>query len=238
MSRARKSPRSFVVSSSVVLGLVIAVLWAVPPRAFAQVQETPARPPADPADVATIDAIISASYEVIFGPAGERDWDRERSLFHPGSRHMPTRPNQRGGSNVNVTTVEDFIDSSRQFYAQTGFYEYEIARTTQRFGDIAHVFSTYEWSTVKDGPVQGRGINSFQLLWDGERWWIVSVYWAQETEDDPIPAEFLPADTVEVVGAGVVSLPDRNETVPAEDPRTSDLVFSVYGDFRRQTLMV
>lgn len=147
---------------------------------------------ADPADVETIDAIITASYDVISGPAGDRDWDRERSLFHPDSRHMPTRRNAHGGSDVDVSDVEAFIQASRGFFAGNPFYEYEIARTTQRFGDIAHVFSTYAWGPEKDGEVRGRGINSFQLLYDGDRWWIVSVYWAQETADTPISAEFLP----------------------------------------------
>ena len=47
--------------------------------------------PADPRDVESIDAIIAAAYDVISGPAGQkRDWNRERSLFYPGARIMPT----------------------------------------------------------------------------------------------------------------------------------------------------
>ena len=169
----------------------VAVLFAVVP--FGTAPSAIAQDVAvDPADVATIDAIITASYDVISGPAGERDWDRERSLFHPDSRHMPTRPNGRGGHDVDVQGVEDFIASASAFFDRSGFYEYEIARATQRFGDIAHVFSTYAWSTEADGPVMGRGINSFQLVWDGSRWWIVSVFWQQESGDHPIPDEYLP----------------------------------------------
>jgi len=45
----------------------------------AEIASTPA---AVPTDVATIDAIIHAAYDVISGPAGQaRDWNRERSLF-------------------------------------------------------------------------------------------------------------------------------------------------------------
>jgi hypothetical protein len=47
--------------------------------------------PANPADVASVDAIIKALYDVISGPAGQkRDWNRFRSLFAPGARLMPT----------------------------------------------------------------------------------------------------------------------------------------------------
>lgn len=150
---------------------------------------------ADPDDVSTIDGIVTASYEVISGPAGEaRDWDRERSLFHPLSRHIPTSPNNSGGSRADVQSVESFIERASPFFENNGFYEYEIARRVERFGDIAHVFSTYEWSRTEGGPVGGRGINSFQLVYDGERWWIVSIFWAQESESNPIPPEYLPAE--------------------------------------------
>jgi len=33
-----------------------------------------------------MDAIIAALYNVISGPAGERDWNRLRSLFLPDAR--------------------------------------------------------------------------------------------------------------------------------------------------------
>ncbi len=148
---------------------------------------------AAPEDVASIDAIIEASYDVISGAAGEaRNWDRERSLFHPGSRHMPTRFAEDGSYTVDVMDVEGFIDRADPFFKKAGFFEYEIARKIERFGNIAHVLSTYEWKTAMDGPVGGRGINSFQLLYDGTRWWIMSVFWQQESEQYPIPEAYLP----------------------------------------------
>ncbi len=144
-------------------------------------------------DVATIDAIIKASYDVISGAKEQvRNWDRERALFHPDSRHMPTRMSETGEYVADVMSVEDFIQRAAPFFEKEGFFEYEIARRTERFGNIAHVFSTYEWRHTLDGPVGGRGINSFQLLFDGTRWWIISVFWQQESEDFPIPKQYLP----------------------------------------------
>ena len=145
-------------------------------------------------DVASIDAIISASYDVISGSADEqRDWDRERFLFHPDSRHMPTYRAESGEWVADVTDVEGFIERADRYFKEQSFYEYEIARKVERFGNIAHVFSTYEWSHEQGGPAAGRGINSFQLLFDGTRWWIMSVFWQQESEEYPIPAEYLPS---------------------------------------------
>lgn len=146
----------------------------------------------NPEDVASIDAIIKASYDAISGGASDkRDWDRERSLFHPQSRHIPTRFDESGEFVADVTDVEGFIKRASPYFEQSGFYEYEIARKVEQFGNIAHVFSTYEWRNSLDGPVGGRGINSFQLLYDGTRWWIMSVFWQQESTAFPIPSAYL-----------------------------------------------
>ena len=168
---------------SLALAVLAVCFWSV--TAVAQA--------AAPEDVASIDAIITASYDVISGSADEeRDWDRERSLFHPDSRHMPTYRAESGEYVADVSDVEGFIERADRYFKEQSFYEYEIARKVERFGNIAHVFSTYEWSHEKGGPPAGRGINSFQLLFDGTRWWIMSVFWQQESEEYPIPDEYLP----------------------------------------------
>jgi hypothetical protein len=72
-----------------------------------------------------------------------------------------------------------------------GFTEREINRVVRRFGNVAHVFSTYEFSS-DDGKEKGRGINSIELFWDGTRWWISSASWDEERPNNPIPKEYLP----------------------------------------------
>jgi hypothetical protein len=73
-----------------------------------------------------------------------------------------------------------------------GFFEKEAARKTEQFGQIAHVFSTYESRHTPDDqkPFQ-RGINSFQLMNDGTRWWIVTIFWEGEDEKNPLPQKYL-----------------------------------------------
>jgi hypothetical protein len=68
---------------------------------------------ADPADVESIDAIVAAAYDGISGPAGKkRDWDRERSLYFPGARLIPTAM-KAGGENADlapqILDIEGFI---------------------------------------------------------------------------------------------------------------------------------
>jgi len=150
---------------------------------------------AKPADVSSIDAIINAAYDVISGPAGtKRDWDRERSLFLPGARLIPTAT-VPGRNDVDlaplILDVEAYIQRVEPLFANKGFYETEVARRTEQFGRIAQVWSTYESRYREDDPEPFmRGINSFQLFHDGSRWWIVNIYWQHESPAYPIPAKY------------------------------------------------
>jgi hypothetical protein len=160
-------------------------------------------PDANPGDVESIDAIIKAAYDVISGPAGEeRDWDRERSLFWPDARLIPTSRAAgavAGGKELSpqLLDVEGYIKRSRVFLEQTGFYEQEITRRTEQFGHIAQVWSTYESRhSLEDAQPFMRGINSIQLFFDGRRWWILSIYWQHETAADPLPPKYVEGESV------------------------------------------
>lgn len=83
-----------------------------------------------------------------------------------------------------------FADENDAFLVRSGFVEREIHRLTHRYGQVGHVWSTYEWETA-DGET-GRGINSIHLWYDGDRWWITHATWANETPQRPIPPEYLP----------------------------------------------
>jgi hypothetical protein len=164
-------------------------------------QQAPARPPhpvatsvppAQPADVESIDSILKALYAVISGPPGQvRDWNRMRSLFIPGGRLMPVGGQPKAAVGIRLLTIDDYIATSGAMQMENGFHERELARTVEQFGNIAHVFSTFEAKFEKDN-VTKRGINSVQLMHDGQRWWIASLMWQPENADIPLPAKYLP----------------------------------------------
>ena len=145
-----------------------------------------------PEDVSSPEAIVKAMYETISGPAGQRNWQRERSLFLPGARLIPIGKRIHGNDGLQVLTVDEWIDDVSEFFAGNDFWESEITSHVDRFGNMAQVFSTYEARDREDGAPIGRGINSIQLLFDEGRWWIVSVMWDNETRENPIPGEFTP----------------------------------------------
>ena len=155
-------------------------------------------PSANPSDVSSIDAIVAAAYDVISGPAGQkRDWDRERSLFLPGARLIPTSPAPGAVGSADelkpqVLDIDGYIARVGPLFAENGFYEKEVARRTEQFGRIVHVWSTYESRHSPDDPEPFmRGVNSIQLFNDGTRWWIVSVYWQHESAEYPLSAKYL-----------------------------------------------
>ena len=169
--------------------------------AFAQDQEKKptdataetAPPVANPADVASRDAILAATYDVISGPAGKkRDWNRFLSLFAPGARLIAVDKNKEGQLVARVFTPEDYVKLATPFFDKEGFFERESSRTLESWADIEQVFSTYESRhAAEDAKPFTRGINSFQLFNDGKRWWVVTIYWQEESKDTPLPKKYL-----------------------------------------------
>jgi hypothetical protein len=160
----------------------------------AAIMELPRYPKPVPRDVASAESAVQAVYEAISGPAERdrvRDWDRLRSLFLPGARLVLVRwTSPEGGEEevVRAWDVDGFIEAARGFYEASAFHEHEIARRVERFGNIAHIFSTYE---SRIGPADrepvARGVNSVQLVRSEGRWWIAHLVWDIERPHNAIP---------------------------------------------------
>ena len=147
---------------------------------------------ANPDDVASIDAITAAAYASISGEKGEeRQWDRFRTLFHPDARLIPVQHTQ-AGVRARPFSVDEYIAQTNSYFLENGFFEKELHRKSEQFGSIAHHFSTYaSYDSAASTEPFARGINSFQLMHDGQRWWIVNIFWQAESAQTPIPAEYL-----------------------------------------------
>ncbi|WP_116089934.1 amidohydrolase family protein [Sphingomonas crusticola] len=169
-----------------------ATLVALRDRAAADAAASaPAAPPPDPAvpaaqapaangDVASAEAIIAALYAVISGKAGEkRNWDRFRSLFYPGARMIAIHRDAQGQARARIMTPDDYIARSQPLLYKMGFFERETRSRRETFGDLIFVQSDYESRhQPNDALAFSSGTNSIHLLFDGTRWWIITVAWS------------------------------------------------------------
>jgi len=148
--------------------------------------------PARSEDVSTIEGIVKASYEAISGGVGvPRDWGRDRTLFDPNSRSVAVEVDSKTGTiTTQAKTEQDFADEADAWMVKNGFTERELAHVIKRYGSVATVLSSYEGKTAA-GKVVSRGVNIFQLYFDGKRWWILSMVWDEERPGNPIPPELL-----------------------------------------------
>lgn len=176
--------------------LLLALLLSTTASLFAQAEEPMAETKESPyaKDVVSLDAIMSALYGVISGDAGEkRDWDRFRYLFVEEARLMPSGKNPEGEVGYRILSPDGYVERSGAWLEENGFHEVEIHRVVEEYGSLVHLFSTYEsYRSKADEEPFARGINSIQLMNDGNRWWILHIYWLGETEELPLPAKYLP----------------------------------------------
>lgn len=139
-------------------------------------------------DVQTIDALMEASYEVVSGEKGaKRQWERDNYLHHQKAVYSYFDREQQKQA---IMTLEEFHKETDEMVFGTAFYENEVNREVRIFGNIAHVWSTYETKLEKNGKVERRGINSIQLIFENNRWYIISWTFCGETDKNIIPKTF------------------------------------------------
>lgn len=187
---------------SLALLAALSVLAAVAQKTDATPQQAPAAPPQSAAelaakvpvpkadDVKSIDSILQAAYAAISGPSGPRDWDRFRSLFLPQARFTQVGRAPDGSNFVISWGVEEFIHDGGDYFSKEPFYENSIVNKPESYGNMTQVLSSYESRHAPGEKPFQRGINSFQLLNDGKRWWIISIFWDSERADNPLPPKF------------------------------------------------
>jgi len=192
MMRLRLLPAGTLVALSLALCAPAQTPAAKPPAPTGAIATHADWPKAAPADVHSIESTIDAVYNVISGPKGQpRNWTRMRSLFVPGARLAPIRET---GSHADVLflDIDGYIERASKRMESEGFFEKSIANRVEVYGNMVEVWSTYESRHATSDPKPfARGINSFQLLKDGDRYWVVQILWDAETPTTPIPEKYL-----------------------------------------------
>jgi hypothetical protein len=141
-------------------------------------------------DKAAIGAAIDEMYAMISGPRGPRDWSRQANCFHPDARQIRTFLDAEGRPAMKAMGLADYAEDTAPYFATHDFYEVEIARRIDLFGNIAHAWSAYEArNALDDAEPERRGINSIQLFRDPELGWrIMTMIWDNERDGVTLPA--------------------------------------------------
>jgi hypothetical protein len=151
-------------------------------------------------DVDSVEHLVAALYDVISGPAGkQRDWDRFRALFLPDGRLGTIRPDtpEKDGtparkSDVFLRTPQLYAERNDPYFKTNGFFERSIANRIEVFGNLTHVWSTYESRhAVSDAKPFARGVNSLQIAHAQGRYWIASIIWDDERPGLSLPQKYL-----------------------------------------------
>jgi hypothetical protein len=133
-------------------------------------------------DEEQIGAVIDEMYAMISGPAGPRDWSRQRNSFLREARQVRTWVDEQGRPEMKMLGLDDYAENTTPIFTNNNFYEIETARRIDVFGNMAHVWSNYEARTsLDDAEPERRGINSIQLFRHPEDGWkIISMIWDNE----------------------------------------------------------
>jgi hypothetical protein len=159
-------------------------------KAFSQNRAT-----ASAENLSTVDGIIHSLYDVISGPVGEeRDWTKFKDLFAENARMYTAVPDKDSGSALRCITPEEYAERNKTRLADIGFNEEELYRITNTFGAGTQILSTYELHfTNNDGEQEiTKGINNIQLYFDGQRYYIVSIFWDANAKNIEVPERYLP----------------------------------------------
>ncbi|MEZ5462904.1 hypothetical protein [Dokdonella sp.] len=133
-------------------------------------------------DPGKLSSVIDAMYAMVSGPAGPRDWSLQARVFHPDARQMRTGVDDQGVPWMKIMTLDEYSADTRAFFETHDFFEVEVARRVQLFGNMAHVWSVYEARNApNDKTPERRGINSIQLFRSAAgEWQITSMIWDNE----------------------------------------------------------
>ena len=153
----------------------------------------------NPGDVDTVDHLVASLYDVVSGPAGQRDWDHFRALFVPDGQIAWINPESaatkdkpaRTGDAV-FLTPDMFVQQNDTYFKANGFFERSIAKRVEEFGNLVEVWSTKESRDAKDdAQPSSRGIDSFQIVRAHGRFWIASLIFDDERPGVTLPAKYL-----------------------------------------------
>jgi hypothetical protein len=139
--------------------------------------------------VRTIQETVLETLSIISAPTDQKDWEKFRKLFLPCADLTVVSDNSLGQKNARTFSLEEFVRMMQRNTSTSPFSEQQINLTVQHYNGIAQAFQTYELNV---GDQKHLGINSYQLVFDGNTWWIANLVWASNQNGVEIPEQYMP----------------------------------------------
>ena len=138
----------------------------------------------------SIDGIVKEVLRLVSGEKGKtRNWEALRNLFLPTATFTVLNNSDSIAQPVETVSLDDFIKLMHDEYYEQGYLEYEIGKTIDEYNGIANVFQSFYGKDSENR--EERGINSYQLVYFKNRWWVANLLWTGDTNGVKIPDKYL-----------------------------------------------
>lgn len=145
----------------------------------------------DTTAVKTIKGITDKMLELISVSIGEEpDWEEYRNLFLPTAQKYSLNPNARPGREVRAWNLEEFIRNVGPLFGRDGFEEVSIGLNVYEYNGVSLAFQAYHSKNLL-GTYEKRGVNTYQLVYKEDRWWIVNGLFVNEDPNNKIPDKYI-----------------------------------------------
>lgn len=153
-----------------------------------KVPTSSAIPNANPADVNSPEAIVLAGLSAITHDKGSQaDWNRFKSLFLTDAK-ISVLQHKKDSAFMMSFGVAEFIEASSKHGNENGFKEFSTGNTIEEYNGIATVFQSY---VALHGDKQVKGVNTYQLVYKDNRWWISSLIWTNDQNGVSLPEKYI-----------------------------------------------
>ncbi len=131
---------------------------------------------------------VKACLEILSGPAGESlDTAGFKALFLPEAHFMVLQYGKDGKTAYKSFSLEEFLASRDNKPRSQDFLEIELGKAIDVYNGLAQVFQAYK---VKQGDFEAEGINSYQLIYHQDRWWVANIVWTSDRNGVKVPPRY------------------------------------------------
>lgn len=140
--------------------------------------------------VKTIDGTLTRMLQLVSVEKGNKiDTKSLKKLFLANATFSVRATDENYPNPFETVNLEDFLESLNDSYYEQGYEEKEIGKVVNEFNGIANVFQSFIGHDSEGN--NEKGMNSYQLVYLKDRWWIANMVWTMEADEVKIPKKYL-----------------------------------------------